>query len=90
VNIETVPDWDADFLFVEFYYKEEFENPKSRSFFKEPIWSNLKAVRNNQVYVMSWSGGGPITATRLIDELYKYFLDTSPAYEQLSDVDRSH
>lgn len=73
LNIETVPDWDADFLFISFYYKKEFENLKSLSFFKQPIWSTLKAVRNKQVYITTWTGGGPIMANRLIDELYEYF-----------------
>ncbi|NJK47209.1 iron-siderophore ABC transporter substrate-binding protein [Candidatus Gracilibacteria bacterium] len=73
LNLETVSDWDADFLFIEFYYQEEFEDLKSLLFFKEPIWSTLKAVRNKQVYIMTESGGGPITANQLIDELYGYF-----------------
>lgn len=73
LNIETISDWDADFLFVEFYYKEEFENLKSLSFFKEPIWSTLKAVRNKQVYIFTWNGGGLIMANRVIDDLYRYF-----------------
>jgi iron complex transport system substrate-binding protein len=87
LNIETVPDWDADFLFIHFYYREEFEKLKSLSFFKEPIWSTLKAVRNKQVYIMSWAGGGPIAANQIINELYKYFLDTAPIHKRLSEVD---
>jgi iron complex transport system substrate-binding protein len=73
LNLETVYNWDADFLFIEFYYKEEFENLKSLSFFKEPIWSTLKAVRNKQVYIVTSINEGPIRANQLIDELYTYF-----------------
>ncbi|NJK53708.1 MAG: iron-siderophore ABC transporter substrate-binding protein [Leptolyngbyaceae cyanobacterium SU_3_3] len=75
LNIETVSDWDADFLFIDFYYKEEFENLKSLSFLKEPIWLTLKAVRNKQVYITTWAGGGPIMANQLVDELYGYFIN---------------
>jgi len=73
LSIETISDWDADFLFVDFYYKEEFENLESLLFFKEPVWSTLNAVRNKQVYITTWSRGGPIAANQLIDELYEYF-----------------
>ncbi|MBW4621239.1 MAG: iron-siderophore ABC transporter substrate-binding protein [Cyanosarcina radialis HA8281-LM2] len=74
LNLETVSNWDADVLFIQFYYKKDFENPKSLSLFKQPIWSTLKAVRNQQVYIMTWPGsGGPIMANRVIDELYGYF-----------------
>ncbi len=74
LNIEAVSDWDADFLFIQFYYDEDFEKLKSLSFLKEPIWSTLKAVKNKQVYIMTWPGsGGLMLANQVIDELYAYF-----------------
>lgn len=77
LSMETVPDWDADFLFIQFYYDEDFENIKSLPFFRQPIWSKLKAVKNERVYIMSWAGsGGPILANQIIDELYQYFVNT--------------
>jgi len=72
LSLETISDWDADFLFVE-VYDEEDENHKS--LFKEPIWSTLKAVQNGHVYIMTVHGGGPIMASQLIDDLQKFFSD---------------
>ncbi len=74
LNIETLPDWDADFLFVLQNYKKHSENFRLIS--KQPIWSTLKAVQNNQVHIMTLDVWGPITATRFIDDLYGYFINT--------------
>ena len=72
MSIESVPDWDADFLFVAIYYEDSIE--ELESVFKHPLWSTLNAVRNDQVYVMTESpSGGPIGANRFIDELSEYF-----------------
>lgn len=77
INIETLPDWDADFLFVVVVYERDSENLKSLSFLKQPIWSTLKAVQNKQVYAVSWASvQGPITANQFIDDLYGYFKNT--------------
>ncbi|MBW4643109.1 MAG: ABC transporter substrate-binding protein [Goleter apudmare HA4340-LM2] len=74
LNIEILPDWDADFLFV-------LQNSKRQSkylqfIFKQPIWSTLKSVQNNQVHIITLDVWGPITATRFIDDLYRYFINT--------------
>jgi iron complex transport system substrate-binding protein len=73
LSIETLPDWDADFLFVLATYERDSESLKSLSFLKQPLWSTLKAVQNEQVYAVSWDVSGPTTANQLIDELYTYF-----------------
>ena len=79
LSLETLPEWDADILFIDTLREAETEKLKSLSFLEQPIWSTLKAVRNNQVYVVSWASTvvGPITANQFIDALYKYFANTS-------------
>ncbi|WAL62619.1 ABC transporter substrate-binding protein [Thermocoleostomius sinensis] len=79
LSLEDLPNWDADILFVDILQKEDSEKLKSLSFLKQPIWSTLKAVQNDRVYAVSWSSTvvGPITANQLIDDLYKYFINTS-------------
>ncbi|AFZ30225.1 periplasmic binding protein [Gloeocapsa sp. PCC 7428] len=78
LSLEALPDWDADILFIDILRKDDSENLKSLSFLKQPLWSTLKAVQNNQVYVVSWASTvvGPITANQFVDELYRYFSDT--------------
>jgi iron complex transport system substrate-binding protein len=79
LSLETLPDWDADILFVDILHEAESEKLKSLSFLQQPIWATLKAVQNKQVYVVSWASTivGPITANQFIDELYQYFIKTS-------------
>jgi iron complex transport system substrate-binding protein len=70
-SLESIPQYDADYFFVITRDKE------SLSFLKQPIWSTLKAVQNKQVYAVRWDIGGPIGANRVIDDLYKYLVNTS-------------
>lgn len=77
ISSETLPEWDADFLFLVIVYKQH-KDLMSLQFLEQPIWSTLKAVQNKQVYAVDWaSAGGPIGANRIIDDLYQYFADTS-------------
>lgn len=72
MSLEVLPDWDADFLFVVLYSQGSFEDLEP--VFKQPIWSTLKAVQNEQVYIIPNNPtGGPIAAIQLIDELSDYF-----------------
>ena len=72
MSIESLPDWDADFLFVALYYEGSFE--ELESVFEQPLWSTLKAVRKDQVYIMpKYPSGGPIGASQFIDDLSEYF-----------------
>ncbi|ESA35144.1 periplasmic binding protein [Leptolyngbya sp. Heron Island J] len=73
LSLESLPNWDADFLFLDLFYKEEFESIDSLSLFTEPLWSSLNAVQKDQVYVTNWYGGGPVMANQVIDDLYEYF-----------------
>lgn len=73
-SIETLPDHDADVLFVMTYRTRD--NPEPYSFLQQPIWSQLKAVQNQQVYEVNWHVGGPLGANRVIDDLFKYLVST--------------
>ncbi|MEM1242555.1 MAG: iron-siderophore ABC transporter substrate-binding protein, partial [Cyanobacteria bacterium P01_H01_bin.26] len=42
MSIESLLDWDADFLFVALYYKDSTE--ELEAVFKQPLWSKLEAV----------------------------------------------
>lgn len=77
LSLETLPEWDADILFIDTLRETEIEELKSLSFLEQPIWSRLEAVQNSQVYVVSWASTvvGPITANQFIDELYQYFVN---------------
>ncbi|HEY9860792.1 MAG TPA: iron-siderophore ABC transporter substrate-binding protein [Candidatus Obscuribacterales bacterium] len=43
----------------------------------DPLWANLKAVKQNRVYQVPnyWIGSGPIAANLVIDDLSKYLVD---------------
>jgi len=73
-SIEVLPEHDADVLFVMADWTKE--NPEPLSFLEQPIWSQLKAVQNNRVYEVDWHVGGPLGANRIIDDLFKYLVNT--------------
>jgi iron complex transport system substrate-binding protein len=43
----------------------------------DPLWANLKAVKQNRVYQVPkyWIGSGPIAANLVIDDLFKYLVN---------------
>ena len=44
---------------------------------KDPLWQNLKAVKNGQVYQVPsyWIGSGSIAANLVLDDLFKYLIN---------------
>jgi iron complex transport system substrate-binding protein len=44
---------------------------------KEPLWQNLKAVKNGRVYQVPsyWIGSGAIAANLVLDDLFKYLIN---------------
>ncbi|NJO50168.1 MAG: iron-siderophore ABC transporter substrate-binding protein [Leptolyngbyaceae cyanobacterium RM2_2_4] len=77
LSIESLPNYDTDFLFIVVSVRPgEAENLLSLSFLEQPIWSTLKAVQNRQVYAVEWDVAGLIGADRVIDDLYKYIVNT--------------
>jgi iron complex transport system substrate-binding protein len=73
ISIETLPDWDADFLFVLRNYKIHAEY--LASMMKYPIWSTLSAVQNGKVHPIVLDVWGPLTAIQFVDDLYEYFIN---------------
>ena len=61
---------DANVLFISVY---DPDSEKVLADWKQnPLWNQLKAVQNNQVYVVDaniWRGGNPIAANLMLDEL---------------------
>ncbi|MBF2058130.1 MAG: iron-siderophore ABC transporter substrate-binding protein [Cyanobacterium sp. T60_A2020_053] len=43
---------------------------------KDPLWQNLKAVKNGRVYQVPsyWIGSGPLAANLILDDLFKYLV----------------
>ncbi|MEO1352020.1 MAG: ABC transporter substrate-binding protein, partial [Cyanobacteria bacterium J06635_15] len=45
----------------------------------EPLWEKLNAVKEGRVYVvdsLTWQGGNLFAANAVIDDLYKYLINT--------------
>lgn len=70
VSLETIPDLDADHLFV---LEDESNLKLAEEFRSTPIWRGLEAVRGNRVYTANttlWVGYyGPIAIDRVMDEV---------------------
>ena len=74
---ERIPDIDADILFLSVYNDEESAKILA-NLQQKPLWNQLKAVQNQQVYFVNhdiWRGGNPIAANLVIDDLYKYLVE---------------
>ena len=76
---ERIPDIDADVLFLSVRDDEDSEQVLA-NWQQKPLWNQLKAVQNKQVYIVNhsiWRAGDPIAANLVIDDLYKYLLEQS-------------
>ncbi|UKO96926.1 iron-siderophore ABC transporter substrate-binding protein [Nostoc sp. UHCC 0870] len=68
---------DGDILFFgvsDLGHTEAYESLKQK-----PLWKKLNAVQKGQVYlfdVTSWAGNNPLAADAVIDDLYKYLVNT--------------
>ena len=64
VSLEKLAKLDADDIFL-------VNSQKSASLFKDPLWKNIKAVKNNHLYQYgdssSWQYSGPIAYSQMID-----------------------
>ncbi|MEN8444351.1 MAG: ABC transporter substrate-binding protein, partial [Cyanobacteria bacterium J06555_13] len=72
-SIETLPDWDADFLFVLQNYERHAEDLESMM--EHPIWSTLSAVQNGRVHPVVLDVWGPLTSIQFVDDLSQYFTE---------------
>ena len=83
VSKERIPEMDGDILF---YYTYETGDGKASQLEKEwtndPLWTNLSVVKNGKAYKVDdviWNTAGGIKAANLLlDDLYKYVLNTNP------------
>jgi iron complex transport system substrate-binding protein len=72
---EQLPMIDGDVLFVYSAANAaaEPDNAKARAAFEQnPLWANLRAVRNGQVHVVDsflWAGGGMLWAEAVLDDI---------------------
>ena len=77
---EKLPDADGDVIFLASYY--DSDRAYLEHIIEKPLWKQLKAVQQNRVYVVdaeTWRGGNLLAAHAIIDDLYKYLLDTPNA-----------
>ncbi len=74
---ELITELDGDIMFV---ILDEDEDSKQlfEQLQRRPLWNQLKAVQQEQVYVVNlatWRGGNPLAADAVIDDLFKYLVE---------------
>ncbi len=68
---------DGDVVFV--MTSSENDEQLLQQFQKQPLWNQLKAVQQNQVYFVDpsiWQGWNLLAADAVIDDLFKYLVNT--------------
>jgi iron complex transport system substrate-binding protein len=73
-SIETIEEYDADILFI-----VSFERRALSFFLQHPIFSHLKAVKTDRVYLVAqeiWDTRGILGANQILDDLFKYLLES--------------
>lgn len=78
VSREVFDKADADAVFVIVGSWDSKIKDVLSSLKGDPLWSTLKAVRQNKVYEVGdhWVGSGAIAANAVIDDLFKYLVNT--------------
>ncbi|MEM9807039.1 MAG: iron-siderophore ABC transporter substrate-binding protein [Cyanobacteria bacterium P01_D01_bin.56] len=83
ISLEQLDQADGDVIFVWIaqgeIVEEETAQQRLAKLQANPLWRGLKAVQNNQIYVVPsyWVGNGPLAAKAMIDDLFKYLLEDS-------------
>ena len=77
ISLELINIADADVLFVVIGDRPGTGEARFEELQQEPLWGNLTAVQQNQVYLVRyhWTCCGPIAANRVIDDLSQYLLE---------------
>lgn len=74
---ESIPTMDADAIFIFMVESDPAVMRTYRQWTAHPLWKQLSAVRENQVYrvdPVTWNmGGGYLAANRMLDELYDHY-----------------
>ncbi|AFZ30914.1 periplasmic binding protein [Gloeocapsa sp. PCC 7428] len=76
ISEEALPEIDSDVLFIGAYGDDKSTLEK---FQQKPLWSHVKAVQKNQVYVVSfivWRGYNILAANAVLDDIEKYLVNT--------------
>lgn len=82
ISRELLPQADADVMFIWVAENEAEGNQtamkKLEALQADPLWKQLKVVQQNRVYLVPsyWIGSGPIAANLVIDDLFKYLVET--------------
>lgn len=82
ISREKIPDINGDIIFLWTYgYQDEIAQQAQAQKEKlkaDPLWATLTAVRQERVYEVPgyWIGDGPIAASLVIDDLFKYLVET--------------
>ncbi|EOH78875.1 ABC transporter substrate-binding protein [Enterococcus malodoratus] len=66
VSLESLSQLDADYIFL-------VNSDSGAEMFKDPLWSNIPAVKNNQLFEFdgesSWLYNGPIAYTKMVESI---------------------
>lgn len=76
---EAIPDMDGDVIFVVVDREDEDAEAMFEQLKQDPLWNQLEAVQNGKVYPVSlptWRGGNPLAADAVIDDLFKYLVES--------------
>ncbi len=79
---ELIEKADGDVIFIWTYGDTSQKNQKAKKKLEEllsnPLWQSLKAVQENKVYLVPdyWIGSGILAANAIVDDLFKYLVET--------------
>ncbi|NEZ59376.1 iron-siderophore ABC transporter substrate-binding protein [Leptolyngbyaceae cyanobacterium CCMR0082] len=77
VSLEAIPAMDGDVIF---YFQDNPQNSMAQKVTRHPLWQQLGAVQQEKVYPVSFDtwflGNGILAANALLDDLFKYLVDT--------------
>lgn len=80
ISEEKLEEVDGDIIFVMIFQEKEENSRKAfEKLQQKPLWQTLRAVEKGQVYLVdrdAWIGSNLIAADVVIDDLYKYLVNT--------------
>lgn len=85
ISRELLPEADGDVMFLwtgeNTLEASQQAKEKLAALKSDPLWQKLKVVKENKVYQVPsyWIGSGPMAANAVIDDLFKYLLDSGEA-----------
>jgi iron complex transport system substrate-binding protein len=82
IGNELIEKVDADVIFIWTAENDAKSNQTAQKKLEQlklsPLWKKLKPVQQNKVYIVPdyWIGGGILAANAIIDDLFKYLINT--------------